>query len=89
MVVRGDDFMVAGCGDDLDWLSQKLNEKLELVAWLRQRGNRVGPLCDKQRLWTDVEKLTRDTQSWQWQSLDSRRRVDTDERGRCQAEYAS
>ena len=32
----------AGCGDDLDWLSQKLNENLELVqksqigSWLRQ-----------------------------------------------------
>ena len=35
MVVRGDDFMVAGCGDDLDWLSQKLNEKLELVQKAR------------------------------------------------------
>ena len=31
MVVHGDDFIVAGCGDDLDWLSQELNEKLELV----------------------------------------------------------
>ena len=36
MVVHVDDFIVAGCGDDLDWLSQKLNEKLELV----QRANR-------------------------------------------------
>ena len=35
MVVHGDDFMVAGCGDDLDWLSQKLNEKLELVQKAR------------------------------------------------------
>ena len=31
MVVHGDDFIVAGCGDDLDWLFQKLKEKLELV----------------------------------------------------------
>ena len=31
MVVHGDDFIVAGDGDDLDWLFQKLNEKLELV----------------------------------------------------------
>ena len=26
-----DDFIVAGCGKDFDWPSQKLNEKLELV----------------------------------------------------------
>ena len=31
MVVHGDDFIIAGDGNDLDWLSQKLNEKLELV----------------------------------------------------------
>ena len=31
MVFHGDDFIVAGDGDDLDCLSQKLNEKLELV----------------------------------------------------------
>ena len=31
MVVHGDDVISAGDGDDLDWLSQKLNEKLELV----------------------------------------------------------
>ena len=42
MVVHGDDFIVAGDGDDLDWLFQKLNEQLELVqkarfgTWLRQ-----------------------------------------------------
>ena len=35
MVVRGDDVIVAGCGDDLDRLSQKLNEKLELVQKAR------------------------------------------------------
>ena len=35
MVVHGDDFIVAGCGDDFDWLSQKLNEKLELVQKAR------------------------------------------------------
>ena len=37
MVVHGDDFIVAGCGDDLDWLSQKLNEKLKLVQKARLR----------------------------------------------------
>ena len=42
MVVHGDDFIVAGCGDNLDWLSQKLNEKLECV----QRGNCVEALCE-------------------------------------------
>ena len=31
IVVHGDDFIVVGCGDDLDWLFQKLNEELELV----------------------------------------------------------
>ena len=60
MVVHGDDFIVAGCGDDHDWLSQKLNEKLELVQKAR-----LGPGYDSegtvlnrcvifQRLWTDV-----------------------------------
>ena len=34
-VVHGDDFIVAGDGDDLDWLPQKLNEKLELVQQAR------------------------------------------------------
>ena len=29
MVMYGNDFIVAGDGDDLDWLFQKLNEKLE------------------------------------------------------------
>ena len=43
MVVHGDDFIVAGCGDDLDWLSRKLNEKLEFV----QRA-RLGPGCDSE-----------------------------------------
>ena len=33
--VLDDEFVVAGCGDDLDWLSQKLNEKLELVQKAR------------------------------------------------------
>ena len=28
MVVHGDDFIIAGSGDSLDWSSQKLNEKL-------------------------------------------------------------
>ena len=35
MVVHGDDFIVAGDGDDLDWLLQKPNEKLELVQKAR------------------------------------------------------
>ena len=35
MVVHGDDFIVAGCGADLDWLSQKHNEKFELVQKAR------------------------------------------------------
>ena len=35
MVVHGDDFIVAGDGDDLDWLFQKLIEKLELVQKAR------------------------------------------------------
>ena len=35
MVVHGDDFIVARCGDDLDWQSQKRNEKLELVQKAR------------------------------------------------------
>ena len=43
MVVHGDDFIVAGNGDDLDWLSQKLNEKLELLQKAR-----VGPGYDSE-----------------------------------------
>ena len=39
MVVRGNDFIVARCGEDLDWLSQKPNENLKLVA-------RFDPVCD-------------------------------------------
>ena len=35
MVVHGDDFVVAGCGEDLDGLSQKLNETLELMQKAR------------------------------------------------------
>ena len=35
MVVHGDDFIIAGDDDDLDWLSQKLNEQLELVQKAR------------------------------------------------------
>ena len=34
-VLHGDDFIFAGCGDHLDWLSQKLTEKLELVQKAR------------------------------------------------------
>ena len=57
MVVRGDDFTVAGCADDLDLLSEKLNEKLELVQkarWGPVHDNCVEPLCDVQRLWAHV-----------------------------------
>ena len=35
MVVHGDDIIIAGCGEDLDLLSQKLSEKLELVQKAR------------------------------------------------------
>ena len=35
MVMHGDDFILAGRDDDLDWLSQKLNEDLELVQKAR------------------------------------------------------
>ena len=43
MVVHGDGFIVAGCGDDLKWLSQKLNEKHELVQKAR-----LGPGYDSE-----------------------------------------
>ena len=43
MVVHGDDFIVAGDGDDLDWLLQKLNESLELVQKAR-----LGPGYDSE-----------------------------------------
>ena len=43
MVVHCDDFIVAGDGDDLDWLFQKLNEKLELVQKAR-----LGPGYDSE-----------------------------------------
>ena len=35
MVVHGDDFIVAGDGDDVDCLFQKLNENLELMQKAR------------------------------------------------------
>ena len=35
VVVHGDDFTVVGCGDDLDWLSQELNERFELAQKAR------------------------------------------------------
>ena len=35
MVVHGDDFIVAGWGDVLDWPSHKMNEKLEVVQKAR------------------------------------------------------
>ena len=41
MVVHGDDFIIAGDGDDFDWLSQKLHEKLVQNA-------RLGPGCDNE-----------------------------------------
>ena len=43
MVVHGDGFIVAGCGDDLDRLSQKLIGKLELVQKAR-----LGPGYDSE-----------------------------------------
>ena len=43
MVVHGDDFIIPGDGDDLDWLSQKLDEKLELVQKAR-----LGPGYDSE-----------------------------------------
>ena len=33
MVVHGDDFIVAGCGDDLDWLSQKSSSWCRKPNW--------------------------------------------------------
>ena len=39
----GDDFIVAGYGDDFDWLSLKLNEKLQLVQKAR-----LGPGYDSE-----------------------------------------
>ena len=44
MVVHGNDFIIAGDGDDLDWLSQRLIEKLELAHKAR-----LGPGCDSER----------------------------------------
>ena len=43
MVVHGDDFIIAGDGDDIDWFSQKLIEKLELVQKAR-----LGPGYDNE-----------------------------------------
>ena len=43
MFVHGDDFIVAGDGDDFDRLSLKLNEKLELVQKAR-----LGPGYDSE-----------------------------------------
>ena len=42
MVVHGDDFIVAGCGADLDWLSQKhvrevrVGAESQIGSWSRQ-----------------------------------------------------
>ena len=52
--MHGEDFVVAGCGEDVDWPSQKLSDVLELVQQARvgpayeQRSNRVEPLWDVQ-----------------------------------------
>ena len=77
MVVHGEDFIIAGDGDDFDWLSQKLNEKLELV-----QNARLGPGYDNEAtvlnscvMYSDSGLTTRDMQSWQWQNLVFRRRV--------------
>ena len=71
MVVHDDDFIVAGCGDDLDWLSQKLNEKLELVPKAR-----LGPGYDSEATVLNRCVVDDDSgQSWQWQNSDSSRRV--------------
>ena len=43
MVVHGGDFVIAGSGDALDWLSHNLNEKLELVQMAR-----MGPGHDRE-----------------------------------------
>ena len=56
MVVHGDDFIIAGDGDDLDWRTQKLNEKLELVQKAR-----LGPGYDKQ---ATTEPLSNIRQLW-------------------------
>ena len=42
-MVHGDDFIIAGSGDDLDWLSQKLNGKLKLAQKAR-----LGPGHDRE-----------------------------------------
>ena len=36
MAVHGDDFFVAGSGEDLDWPPQKMNDSLELVQKTRR-----------------------------------------------------
>ena len=77
MVVHGDDFIVAGDGDDLDWLLHKLNEKHELVQKAR-----LGPGYDSEatvlnRCTATLDsrgKLTRGTRDCQWLSLDYRQR---------------
>ena len=63
------------CGDDpIGCLSNRMRSS----RWCRKPRLRLGydneassaePLCDVQRPRTDVGELTRDTQSWQWQSL--------------------
>ena len=80
MVVHGDDFIIAGDGDDLDWLSQKLNEKLELVQKAR-----LGPGYDNEATVLNrcvtygnsglTWEAESDTQGLHWQNLVFRRRV--------------
>ena len=48
VVVHGDDFIIAGCADDLDLLSQKLNEKLELVQKARLGLSKIGTVHDSE-----------------------------------------
>ena len=60
--------IIAGSGDDLEWLSQKLNEKLELVQKARLGRGHDRSTTGLHRCVTYSESgLTWDTQSWQWQ----------------------
>ena len=78
MVVHGDVFIIAGNGDDLDWFSQKLNEKLEWVQQARLGlgfDNEATVLNRCAAILVSQGKLTRGTENWQLQSLVFRRRV--------------
>ena len=76
MVVHGDDFIVSGDGDDLDWLFQKLNQKLELVqkAGLGPGYDSEATVLNRCVTLGSRGQLTRDTRHWQWLSLDNKRR---------------